>query len=155
MKASVYVISTLAAGAFALSAMAGEATAPSAVMMNDAFAVEKSLTGTPGDATAGRDWFTNRKLGNCLACHQNTDLASEPFHGEVGPALDGAGDRWETAQLRAIITNPKKVFGDRTIMPAFYSDRVGARTASKFQGKTILSAQQVEDIIAYVSTLKE
>lgn len=155
MKAPVYAISALAAAAFAVSAMAGEVTAPSKIMMNDEFAVEKSLTGTPGDAAAGRELFINRKLGNCLACHKNTDLASEPFHGVVGPALDGAGDRWEPTQLRAIITNPKKVFGDQTIMPAFYSDRTGARVAKKFQGKTILSAQQVEDIIAYVSTLKE
>lgn len=155
MKTSVYVISALAVGAFTVSAMAGEVTAPSKVMMNDEFAVERSLTGTPGDVAAGRDWFANRKLGNCLACHQNTDQASEPFHGEVGPTLDGAGDRWEPAQLRAIIANPKKIFGDQTIMPAFYSDRTGSRTAKKFAGKTILTAQQVEDIIAYVSTLKE
>ena len=155
VKASVYVITAIAAGAFTVSAMAGEATAPSQVMVNDAFAVEKSLTGTPGDVAAGRDWFANRKLGNCLACHQNADQASEPFHGEVGPTLNGAGDRWEPAQLRAIIANPKKIFGDQTIMPAFYSDRTGARTDKKFAGKTILSAQQVEDIVAYVSTLRE
>ncbi len=155
MKASVYLVSAIAAGALAVSAIAGEATAPSKVMITEDFTVEKSLSGGAGDAAAGRETFTNRKLGNCLACHKNTDLSSEPFHGEVGPTLDGAGDRWEPAQLRAIIVNPKKIFGDQTIMPAFYSDRGGARTHKKFKGKTILSAQQVEDIIAYVSTLKE
>lgn len=155
MKASVYIISVVAAGTLAASVVAGETTVPSKVMINDDLAVATSLTGSPGDAAAGRDTFTNRKLGNCLACHQNADLASEPFHGEVGPTLNGAGDRWEPAQLRAIIVNPKKVFGDQTIMPAFYSDMGGARTHKKFKGKTILSAQQVEDIIAYVSTLKE
>ena len=137
------------------AADAADPTAPSGVMLNDAMAVEKSLTGAPGDVAAGREWFVNRKLGNCLACHQNTDLAEEPFHGEVGPTLNGAGDRWKPAQLRAIVVNPKKVFGDQTIMPAFYRDGGGTRVGKKFQGKTILSAQQVEDVIAYVSTLKE
>lgn len=155
MKASVYIVSAIAAAGLAVTAVAGDAVAPSKVMINDDFAVEKSLTGAPGDAAAGRDLFTNRKLGNCLACHKNADLASEPFHGEVGPTLDGAGDRWEPAQLRAILVNPKKVFGDQTIMPAFYRDSGFNRNAKKFNGKTILSAQQVEDIIAYVSTLKE
>ncbi len=155
MKASVYLISAMVAGTFAVSAIAGEAVAPSKVMINDDLAIEKSLTGQAGDAVAGRDLFVNRKLGNCLACHQNADLASEPFHGEVGPTLDGAGDRWEAGQLRAILVNPKQVFGDHTIMPAFYRDAGFNRNAKKFKGKTILSAQQVEDIVAYVSTLKE
>ncbi len=145
----------MAAVGFASAAVAADATMPSKVMLTDDLTVEKPLTGVAGDAAAGREWFSNRKLGNCLACHMNVDLASEPFHGEVGPTLDGAGDRWEPAELRAIIVNPKKVFGDQTIMPAFYRDGGGVRISKKFQGKTILTAQQVEDIIAYVSTLKE
>jgi len=155
MKASVYVISAIAAGAFAASAIAGEATAPSKVMVTEDLTVAKSLTGAPGDAASGREVFLNRKQGNCLACHKNSDMAAEPFHGEVGPSLDGAGDRWSAEEIRAIVVNPKKVFGDATIMPAFYRDSGFNRNAKNFKGKTILSAEQVEDIIAYVSSLKE
>lgn len=115
----------------------------------------QSLTGQPGDAAKGRDWFMGRKLGNCLACHQNSDLKEQPYHGEVGPSMDGVAGRWNEAQLRAIVVNSKKALSDETIMPAFYRDADFFRVAKKFAGKTILTAQQVEDIIAYLKTLKE
>ncbi|MDF2369161.1 MAG: sulfur oxidation c-type cytochrome SoxX [Rhizobiaceae bacterium] len=114
-----------------------------------------SLTGEPGDAARGREVFTNRKLGNCLACHVNSEIKEQLFHGEVGPPLDGAADRWEEAELRAIVVNSKVVLGDETIMPSFYRVKNGARPAEKFEGKTILSAQDVEDVVAYLGTLKE
>ncbi|MEL6479950.1 MAG: c-type cytochrome, partial [Pseudomonadota bacterium] len=72
-----------------------------------------------------------------------------------GPPLDGVADRWSEAELRAIIVNSKAVFGDHTIMPAFYRTTGFNRTLEKFAGKTILSAQQVEDVVAYLKTLKE
>lgn len=117
--------------------------------------VTQSLTGQPGDPAMGRDWFAGRKLGNCLACHTNSELKDQPFHGEVGPTLDGVADRWNAGQLRAILVNSKTVFGDQTIMPAFYRDSGFNRTAEKFEGMTILTAQQIEDVIAYLLTLKE
>ena len=138
--------------------MAGTAMATETAPNNVKFVegeIQASLTGKAGDAKAGRDWYAGRKLGNCLACHQTTDLDELPFHGEVGPTMDGVADRYETAQLRAILVNSKQVFGDETIMPGFYSTKAGVRVADKFQGKTILNAQQVEDIIAYLRTLKE
>ncbi len=138
--------------------MAGTAMATETAPDNVKFVegeIQASLTGKAGDAKAGRDWYAGRKLGNCLACHQTTDLDELPFHGEVGPTMDGVADRYETAQLRAILVNSKQVFGDETIMPGFYSTKAGVRVADKFQGKTILNAQQVEDIIAYLTTLKE
>ena len=95
----------------------------------------------------------NRKKGNCLACHVNTDMAEQTFHGEVGPELDGVADRWNTAELRGILVNSKKMF-EGTIMPAFYRDSGYNRVLKKFDGKTILSAQEVEDLLAYVATLK-
>lgn len=117
-------------------------------------AVAASLTGKPGNAEEGRKVFANRKLGNCLACHQNEDLRAEPFHGEVGPMMDGAADRWSEAELRGIVVNSKMMF-DGTIMPSFYRTTNGARPLEKFAGKTILSAEQVEDVVAYLLTLKE
>ncbi len=117
--------------------------------------VTTSLTGTVGDPTKGGKWFKSRKLGNCLACHGNKDQVSEPFHGEIGPPLDGVADRYSEAQLRAIVVDAKAVFGPETIMPGFYRVIEGKRVLKEFQGKTILTAEQVEDVIAYLMTLKE
>ncbi len=135
-------------------ALAGT-VAPDDVTFIDESSVAGSLTGASGNAENGRKVFANRKLGNCLACHANGDLSNQLFHGEVGPPLDGVADRWEPGELRAIMVNSKIVFGDQTIMPSFYRLKNGARTAEKFQGKTILTAEQVEDVIAYLQTLKE
>jgi sulfur-oxidizing protein SoxX len=118
-------------------------------------AVATPLTDQAGDPEKGRQWFLGRKLGNCLACHVNSDMAKEPYHGEVGPPLDGVADRWTPAELRAILVNSKEALSPDTIMPSFYRDSGFNRVAEQFAGKTILTAQQVEDVIAYLTTLKE
>jgi sulfur-oxidizing protein SoxX len=117
-------------------------------------AVEAALTATAGDAANGRKVFANRKQGNCLACHMNSDMAEESFHGEVGPPMDEVADRWTEAELRGIVTNSKMMF-EGTIMPAFYVDSGYTRPLDEFAGKSILTAQQVEDVVAYLMTLKE
>ena len=150
---SAFVGAAFAAAAFTGSASAAD-VAPSAVVINDDLEVSASLTGTAGDAKAGREWYSGRKLGNCLACHETSELKELPFHGEVGPAMAGVAERYSVAQLRAILTDSKKVFGDQTIMPGFYSMDVGVRVNKKFKGATILTAQQVEDVLAYLQTLK-
>ncbi len=127
---------------------------PASVEIKDG-AVAVSLTGAPGDAKVGADTFKNKSLGNCLACHANKDMSKELFHGNVGPELDGVAGRWTPEELRAIVVNSKAVFGEDTVMPGFYSLEVGKNPAEKFVGKTILTAEQVEDIIAYLATLKE
>jgi sulfur-oxidizing protein SoxX len=134
-------------------AVAGEVK-PGDVKFGENGEVELSLTGVAGDAANGRKVFMNRKKGNCLACHANGDMAEQTFHGEVGPELDGVADRWESAELRGILVNSKKMF-DGTIMPAFYKDSGYYRILKNFDGKTILSAQEVEDLLAYVMTLKD
>jgi len=142
--------------AFAVStgmALAAEVS-PTDVMFDEYGAVAEPLTGVAGDPANGAKVFANRKQGNCLACHENSDMSDALFHGEVGPSLDGAGSRWETADLRGILTNAKKTF-DGTIMPAFYVSTGYERPLEKFAGKSILSAQQVEDVIAYLQTLKD
>lgn len=149
-----YFLSTIAASVCFCSVAFAEAVAPDAVKIQDG-EVANSLTGVSGNPETGRAVFADRKLGNCLACHQNNDMKELSFHGEVGPEMNGVADRWEPAQLRAILVNSKAVFGDETIMPGFYSLGNRHRVAEKFQGKTILSAQDVEDIIAYLQTLKE
>jgi sulfur-oxidizing protein SoxX len=117
-------------------------------------AIPTSLTGSSGDADKGREAFINRKLGNCLGCHAVTELEAEPFHGEVGPPLDGVGDIYSEGELRLRVAYAKAVNPD-TIMPGFYTTDGLHRVAEKFQGKTILTAEQVEDIVAYLLTLKE
>ena len=152
-KRSVLLAGCIGSVLVVSSLMAADTVAPGDVKIEN-IAVSESLTGVAGDPAAGRKAFANKKLGNCLACHVNADLADQLFHGEVGPSLDGAGGRWAEPQLRAILVNAKAVFTDRTIMPAFYSLEVGDNVRKDLVGKTILNAQQVEDIIAYLTTLK-
>ena len=152
MKRKAFLIIGVTA-AFATMATA-QTAAPDDVTFDEYGAVAMSLTGVAGDAANGRKLFANRKLGNCLACHQNNDLLEQSFHGEVGPSLDGAGDRWNEEELRGIIANAKNTF-DGTIMPAFYRTSGFNRNLEKFEGKSILSAQDVEDVLAYLLTLTE
>lgn len=141
-----------------VSVIAGSAAAaevaPTEVNFGDE-GVTASLTGQAGNPEAGSEVFKNRSLGNCLACHANEQMAGEQFQGNVGPALDGVADRYEEGYLRAIVVNAKQIFTEETVMPGFYTLDVGVDVAEKFKGKTILSAQEVEDVVAYLETLKE
>jgi len=116
-------------------------------------AVMASLTGKAGDPVAGRKVATSRKKGNCLACHVITDLKEQPFHGNVGPPLDGLADRFSAAEVRLRIIDATELNED-TIMPPFYKVDGLHRVNKKFKNKTVLSAQEVEDVLAYVMTLK-
>ena len=138
-------------------------TAPGDVVHGEYGEIEESLTGAPGDVAGGKTVMTTRGLGNCVACHQVSDLADVPFQGEVGPSLDGVGDRWSEADLRGIVVNAKNVFPD-TVMPAFYKSSGFVRPGDAFTGKAapdpdnlppLLTAQQVEDVVAYLLTLKD
>ncbi|MEJ2028252.1 MAG: sulfur oxidation c-type cytochrome SoxX [Limibacillus sp.] len=139
---------------------AGE-VAPADVSYEDG-AVAQSLTGVAGDPAAGREIVGNKSLGNCVACHAATDLADVPFHGEIGPMLDGAGDRWSAAELRGIVANAKVMFED-SMMPSFYRVDGFTRPGDAYTGKAadpatfgpLLTAQQVEDVVASLQTLKE
>lgn len=151
----------------ALVASVGLATAafaadvpPSDVTYTDG-AIEASLTGTPGIPEDGAKVISSRGLGNCVACHQISALPDVPWQGNIGPMLDGAGDRWSEAQLRGIVANAKMLF-EGTMMPAFYKDSGYVRPGKAFTGKAaddtltpLLTAQQVEDVVAYLATLKE
>ncbi len=141
------------AAAMTMPVLAAE-TAPADVVFDD-FAVTSSLTGAPGNPEEGAKVFKNRSLGNCLACHANADMPDDLFHGNVGPEMNGVADRWSPEQLRAIIVDSKKIFGEETVMPGFYSLDVGINVRKDLVGKTILTAQQVEDVVAYLGTLKE
>jgi L-cysteine S-thiosulfotransferase len=118
-------------------------------------AVAQSLTGKPGNPEEGAKALVDRGLGNCLACHAISALKKEQFHGDVAPPLDGVADRWRPEELRAIVVDAKQAFGPDSVMPGFYSLNVGLNVREDLVGKTILTAQQVEDVVAYLSTLKE
>lgn len=146
--------------ALALAALCGSVatagaaeTAPADVKIVEG-QVSQSLTGAPGNPADGRKFFIDRKLGNCLACHTNPEMSEELFHGEVGPSLAGVAKRWSPDQLRAIVVNSKAVFGEQTVMPGFYSLAVGKHVRKDLVGKTILTAEQVEAIVAYLATLE-
>ncbi len=115
--------------------------------------ISKSFTGKPGNAANGKKLVVNRKKGNCLACHAVSDLSNQADHGEIGPPLDGVAGRYNIAQLRAQVANPKGT-NPGSIMPAFLKKDGLTRVKKKFKGKTILTPQEVEDVIAYLMTLK-
>lgn len=128
--------------------------APGDVQFEDLM-VATPVADQPGDPEAGAAIVANRGLGNCLACHTVSALAAEQFHGDVAPALDGAADRWPPELLRAIVIDAKQVFGEESMMPGFYSLNVGINVRKDLVGKTILTAQEVEDVVAFLMTLKE
>ena len=153
----------LAITAACLTAFAFPATAEQIAPTNVAFAdgsVSMSLSGMAGNPDEGRK-IMNKGAGNCIACHAVSDLAEIPFHGEIGPELDGAADRWSEAELRGIIANAKEMFPG-TVMPSFYRTTGFIRPGNAYTGKAaegeldpLLTAQQVEDVVAYLLTLKE
>lgn len=157
MKPNLFAIIALTVTASAASA--GEIEPTSVVFVDGS--VETSLTGVPGDPAKGREIVGSKKLGNCVACHEVTDLADVPFHGEIGPMLDGAGERWSEAELRGIVANAKMMFED-SLMPSFYKTEGFIRPGNAYTGEAaddtfgpLLTAQQIEDVVAYLSTLKE
>lgn len=115
-------------------------------------AIAASLTGQPGDPQKGRQVVVNRQLGNCLACHEITALKNEPFHGNTGPSLDGVAGRLKEGELRLRLVDATKVNPD-TMMPSFYRIEGLNRVLPRFQGKTVLTAEQIEDVVAFLKTL--
>lgn len=156
---SLTLSSALSAFLAASVAIAGP-VAPADVVFSEG-AVSASLSGQPGDVTNGAKIMKSKKLGNCIACHEVSALADAPFHGEVGPLLDGVADRWNQAELRGILANAKQTY-DGTVMPAYYKVDGFTRPGKAYTGKAadgpldpLLSAQQIEDVIAFLMTLKD
>lgn len=151
---------TMAAGLFAGAALAGNVN-PLDVTFADGGAVEMSLSGVAGDAASGAKIMTTRSMGNCVACHEVSSL-NAAFQGNVGPALDGAAGRWSEAQLRGIVSNAKMTF-DGTVMPSFYKVTGYVRPGDGYTGKAaasdplppLLNAQEIEDVVAFLMTLKD
>ena len=142
------------------SGASAQEVAPQEVSYGEYGAVEASLSGQPGDAAAGIVVATTRGKGNCVACHQVSALDA-PFQGEVGPMLDGAGSRWSEAELRGIVANAKMTFPE-SVMPSFYKSTGFIRPGDAYTGKAgqeplapLLTAQEIEDVVAFLMTLKD
>jgi sulfur-oxidizing protein SoxX len=116
-------------------------------------AIEASLTGRPGDQQRGRAIVANRQVGLCLLCHSGP-FPEERFQGTLAPPLAGAGSRWSAGQLRLRIVDAGRLNPD-TIMPPYYRTQGLERVAKAFAGKPILSAEQIEDVVAFLATSKD
>lgn len=138
--------------AAALSGPARGQTAASAYAVVDD-AIPASLTGAGGDAASGRRIVLNRHVGLCLLCHSGP-FPEERFQGTIGPDLKGVGARLSAGQIRLRIVDPGRLNG-ATIMPAYYRTEDLRRVARAFQGKTVLTAEQIEDVVAFLVTLRE
>jgi sulfur-oxidizing protein SoxX len=134
----------------AASAAPGSAELVAYKIAGDAIPI--SLTGSHGDAARGRAIVANHNLGLCLLCHSGP-FPEDKFQGTMAPDLAGAGARWSEGQLRLRIVDASK-FNTATIMPPFYRvDRL-TRVAPAFRDKPVLTTVEVEDVVAYLMTLK-
>ena len=140
----------LAAAALALPCAAGAQELRPYAIAGDA--IPESLTGVAGDAARGRALVLER-TSTCILCHSGP-FPEEKFQGDLAPSLAGAGGRWSAGQLRLRLVAASRL-NPATIMPSYYRvdglDRVGPA----WRGKPILTAEQIEDIVAYLTTLRE
>jgi L-cysteine S-thiosulfotransferase len=116
-------------------------------------AIPASLTGARGDPARGREIVTDRQVGLCLLCHSGP-FPEQKFQGTLAPDLAGVGSRATEGQLRLRIVDASRLNPD-TIMPPYYRIDGLARVARPFQGKPILTAEQIEDVVAFLTTLRE
>lgn len=112
-----------------------------------------SLTGAAGNAVRGRAIVGSRQVGLCLLCHSGP-FPEERFQGDLAPPLAGAGSRLTEGQLRLRIVDSGRA-NRASIMPAYFKIDGLTRVAPAFSGKSVLSAAQVEDVVAYLQTLRE
>ena len=149
-KSAKSMVAWLAAAVAALPCAAGASELRTYAVVGDA--IPQSLTGIPGDVTRGRALVVDR-TSTCILCH-NGPFPEQKFQGDLAPGLGGTGSRWSEGQLRLRLVDASRL-NAATIMPSYYRveglDRVGAA----WRGKPMLSAEQIEDIVAYLTSLRE
>ena len=139
-----------AAGFVAACCVVGAASG-GAVRAQDS--IPTSLTGAKGDPARGRAIVTNRQLGLCLLCHSGP-FPEERFQGNLAPDLAGAGKRWSEGQLRLRIVDSSRL-DPTSIMPAYHRTDGLVRVAPAWRDKPVLNAEQIEDVVAFLTTLKD
>jgi L-cysteine S-thiosulfotransferase len=147
VRALVHIAGCLAA--LVVLHVAGAQTLVRPEIMGDG--IPESLTGAPGDATRGRALVLDRST-TCILCHSGP--FGTQFQGDLAPSLAGAGNRWSASQLRLRLVDAAH-FNPDTIMPSYYRTGGFARVGRNWTGKSILSADQIEDIVAYLATLRD
>ena len=116
-------------------------------------AIPDPLTGSRGDPVRGRRIVTQRQTGLCLLCHSGP-FPEERFQGTIAPDLGGTGSRWSEGQLRLRLVDSARI-NPATIMPSYYRIEGSTRVGQAWQGRPVLSAEQIEDVVAFLATLKE
>lgn len=135
----------------ALAPMAPRAELASVAIVGDA--IPQPLTSEAGDPVRGRAIVVDRQKGLCLLCHVGP-FPDQRFQGDMAPDLAGAGSRWSSAQLRLRIVDGSRL-NPATIMPSYYRIEGLTRVAPAFKETPILNAQQVEDVVAFLATLRD
>ena len=135
---------------FASAALFGAARAEPAVVGD---AIPASLTGAPGDAGRGRVIVADRQRGLCLLCHA-APIPEERFQGNLAPSLAGTGSRLSAGQIRLRLVDGR-VLNPATIMPPYYSTEGLTAVGAAWRGRTILRAEEIEDVVAYLATLRD
>ena len=128
-----------------------QAALPRPTIVGDA--IPDSLTGHTGDPARGRAIVLNRQVGLCLLCHSGP-FPEERFQGNMAPDLKGAGARWSEGELRLRMVDARKL-NPQTIMPPYFVVDGMNRVAPAFRGKPILTAEQIEDVVAFLATLRD
>ncbi|WGS23843.1 MULTISPECIES: sulfur oxidation c-type cytochrome SoxX [unclassified Bradyrhizobium] len=134
---------------FAVSSQAGAQALRHYTVVGDA--IPEPLTGTKGDAARGRALIVDRS-NTCILCHSGP-FPEQAFQGDLVPNLAGSGSRWSEGQLRLRLVDASRL-NAATIMPSYYRVDGLTRVGASWRGKPILSAEQIEDIVTYLVTLR-
>ena len=137
--------------AYVGDARAAEVGVASYTVVGDA--IPTPLDGLDGNAERGRRLVLDRETGNCLICHQ-VPIASEPSQGDLAPSLAGVGGRLTAAQIRFRLVDQSQL-NPATLMPPYHRVEGLTRVAAKFRSKPVFDAQQIEDVVAWLATLKD
>lgn len=114
-------------------------------------AIPDALTARPGDATRGRAVALDRSRGNCVTCHQMPVDAA--FQGDFGPPLAGVAERYQPGELRLRLVDSKRINPDSN-MPSYHRVEGLVGVGRAYRDRPILTAQEVEDVLAYLLTLR-
>ena len=144
------VVASVAALLTSTGAVAPEELRPYTIVGD---AIPASLTGTAGDPVRGRAVVVDRRLGTCLLCHAGP-FPEEKFQATLAPDLSGASSRWSESELRLRLVDPTRLNPD-TIMPAYYRVERLTRVGQAWRSKPILTAEQIEDVVAFLVTLRD
>jgi sulfur-oxidizing protein SoxX len=147
-KASVHIAALIVASLALVFGARAEGLVPYKIVADG---IPQSLTGSPGDAAHGRALVLARTT-TCILCHSGP-FPETRFQGDLAPDLTGAGNRWSVSQLRLRLVDASR-FNPDTIMPSYYRNEGLIRVGRNFVGKPILSATEIEDIVAYLATLR-